>query len=114
MRLIFLFLSIVFFLNCSSMNNNGKKVSKELISQKMNEIKNEKIKSYSFLKGMYQDSYFPKFLVDKGKAILMDLCSKIELEQPKDLNSLYQLTHSATKKFNDLGNEFFENGSEKC
>ena len=61
---------------------------------------------------MYSDSYFPKFLVDKGKAILVDLCLQIENEQPKNLEDLYKLTHAATEKFNDLEKVFDANGSE--
>ena len=38
------------------------------------ELTNEKLKSFSFLKDMYEDSYFPNFLVDKGQAILIELC----------------------------------------
>ena len=75
-------------------------------------IKNEKLKKYEFLKSMYQDTYFPNFLVDKGKAILVELCLQIENENPKTLPELYKLTHAATENFNDLQNDFFEHGSE--
>jgi Family of unknown function (DUF5713) len=75
-------------------------------------LKNEEVKSYSFLEEMYEDDYFPSFLVDKGKNILIDLCFEIETQQPKNLGDLYKLTHLATNKFNDLENEFFENDSE--
>jgi Family of unknown function (DUF5713) len=77
-----------------------------------NDIKNEKLKNYSFLEGMYQDSYFPDFLVDKGKAILIELCIQIEEKKPQNLPELYELTHAATQKFNDLEEEFGENDSE--
>jgi len=76
------------------------------------DIKNEALKEYSFLKDMYRDSYFPDFLVDKGKQILVELCIQIEKENPKTLEDLYKLTHAATDKFNDLENEFGENESE--
>jgi len=76
------------------------------------DIKNEALQNYSFLEDMYRDPYFPNFLVDKGKKILVDLCLQIEKENPKDLSELYTLTHAATNKFNDLENEFGENGSE--
>ena len=76
------------------------------------EIKNEKLKTYPFLEGMYEDSYFPIFLVDKCKDILVQLSLKVEEKQPENLESLYQLTHAATNKFNDLEDEFFENESE--
>jgi hypothetical protein len=61
---------------------------------------------------MYQDSYFPDFLVDKGRAILIELCIQIEEKKPKNLPELYELTHAATQKFNDLDEEFGENDSE--
>ena len=61
---------------------------------------------------MYEDSYFPSRLVDKGKAILVELCFEIEREQPKSLDGLYELTHAATDKFNELQDEFFEADSE--
>lgn len=75
-------------------------------------LKNETISTYSFLKEMYEDDYFPRHLVDKGKAILIDLCYQIEQQQPKDLEALYQLTHAATDRFNELQEEFYENDSE--
>jgi len=77
-----------------------------------NNVKNEKIRNYTFLKDMYNDNYFPNFLVDKGKLILVNLCLQIEKENPKTLPELYKLTHAATNKFNDLENEPGENGSE--
>lgn len=76
------------------------------------DIKNEKLKNYSFLECMYADAYFPKFLVDKGKSILVELCLEIETTQPKNLDELYKLTHASTKRFNDLGDEFLKNDSE--
>jgi hypothetical protein len=76
------------------------------------ELKNEKIRMYSFLQEMYHDSYFPKPLVDKGKDILLELCFKIEQQQPKDLDGLYKLTNAATNEFNRLEHEFEANNSE--
>lgn len=79
---------------------------------KQEEIKNQKMKNYTFLKEMYKDAYFPNFLVDKGKDILIELCLQIESQEPKNLKELYKLTHTATDKFNDLEEEFLENDSE--
>lgn len=79
---------------------------------KQSELKNEAVRKYSFLAEMYQDSYFPDKLVDKGKAILLDLCFKIEQQQPNSLEALYNLTHAATEQFNALQEEFYENDSE--
>jgi len=61
---------------------------------------------------MYKDGYFPNFLVDKGKSILIELCIQIEKQEPNTLAELYQLTHAAADKFNDLEDEFGENESE--
>jgi hypothetical protein len=76
------------------------------------EVRNKVILEHPFLATMYADSYFPKFLVDKGKEILLGLCMQIEEQAPKDLPALYRLTHAATVRFNELGDEFFENDSE--
>lgn len=76
------------------------------------DLKNEKMKSYPFLKDMYADSYFPKFLVDKVKTILIELCSDIEKTSPKNLDELYKLTYSATIKINELQDDFFKHDSE--
>ncbi|ALJ01584.1 hypothetical protein DC20_19210 [Rufibacter tibetensis] len=61
---------------------------------------------------MYQDDFFPDFLVDKCKAILIELCLQIESQKPKNLKELYVLTHASTGKFNELAEEFYRNGSE--
>lgn len=61
---------------------------------------------------MYGDAYFPQFLVDKIKVILLELCEEIEREQPDDHESLLKLTHAATGRINELEGEFEENDSE--
>lgn len=75
-------------------------------------ITNETILNYSWLRDMYSDTYFPTFLVDKIKDILLNLCFEIEQQKPQNLESLYVLTHAATEKINALEEEFFEQGSE--
>jgi hypothetical protein len=75
-------------------------------------ITNEKLTDYKFLAGMYSDGYFPDFLVDKGKAILVHLCEQIETQNPADLAALYKLTHASTDAFNELQEEFYSNDSE--
>lgn len=75
-------------------------------------VSNEKIRNRELLAEMYADGYFPNFLVDKIKAILLDLCEQIEREQPKDEQSLLKLTHAATERINGLSEEFEENDSE--
>jgi hypothetical protein len=70
------------------------------------------LKNYPFLQELYEDEYFPTFLVDKGKAILVRLCEAIEARKPTDNDSLLELTHAATNEFNALDDEFVENDSE--
>jgi hypothetical protein len=82
------------------------------MAKQQTELQNEAVKSYKFLKDMYDDDYFPNFLVDKAKIILINLCFQIENKQPKNLEELYKLTHLATDKFNELQGEFEENDSE--
>ena len=76
------------------------------------ELRNAKIQKFQFLDCMYKDSYFPEFLVDKCKNILLNLCADIEKEEPQNLNDLYKLTHKATEEINDLQDEFYRNNSE--
>ncbi len=75
-------------------------------------IKNQQILNHKFLQEMYEDNYFPNHLVDKAQQILIALCEAIERENPKNNESLFQLTHAATNQFNDLAAEFEENGCE--
>lgn len=68
--------------------------------------------SYSFLEGMYRDPYFPDFLVDRGKLILLQCCERIETTKPSTLDELYTITHAATEQFNELACAFYEHDSE--
>ncbi|MFC5751013.1 DUF5713 family protein [Actinomadura rugatobispora] len=73
---------------------------------------NQQISDHAFLKGMYEDGYYPDHVVDKGKAILLRLCERIEAERPSDLAALYVLTQAATEEFNALAEDFDAAGSE--
>jgi hypothetical protein len=75
-------------------------------------LSNEQIGRHAFLQCMYEDEYFPKNLVDKGKQILLRLSARIEKEKPADEAALYALTHAATNEFNHLAEEFFDADSE--
>ncbi|GAA2071056.1 DUF5713 family protein [Actinomadura alba] len=75
-------------------------------------IVNQQVAGYAFLRGMYSDGYFPDHLVDKGKAILLRLCERIETERPTDLAALYELTNAATQEFNALDEELVAAESE--
>ncbi|MEU4572186.1 DUF5713 family protein [Nonomuraea sp. NPDC023979] len=73
---------------------------------------NQQIAGHAFLKGMYQDGYYPDHVVDKGRGILLRLCERIEADGPSDLAALYALTHAATEEFNELEAEFEAADSE--
>jgi len=75
-------------------------------------VQNVKIQAHDFLRDMYNDDYFPGFLVDKIKAILIELCEEIEKKNPQSPDDLLVLTHAATEKINALEDEFSENDSE--
>lgn len=75
-------------------------------------ITNDNLSSYSFLKEMYEDDYFPTFLVDKCRNILIALCEEIERANPAKDSDLLELTHAATEEINDLASEFEDNDSE--
>ncbi|MGW5782274.1 DUF5713 family protein [Streptomyces sp. NPDC003863] len=75
-------------------------------------ITNQQVAGHTFLRQMYDDSYFPDHVVDQGKAILLRLCERIEAEQPSDTESLYALSQVATEEFNLLDREFVAAGSE--
>jgi hypothetical protein len=75
-------------------------------------ITNEQVAGRAFLQPLYADTYFPDHVLDKGKAILLRLCERIEAEQPSDLAALYALTQAATEEFNLLEAEFEEADSE--
>ncbi|MGW6534586.1 DUF5713 family protein [Streptomyces sp. NPDC055051] len=75
-------------------------------------ITNAKVGEYAFLRGLYEDGYFPDHVVDKGREILLRLCERIETDRPADLRALYVLTHAATEEFNALEAEFEAAGSE--
>ncbi|MCQ6556996.1 DUF5713 family protein [Streptomyces sp. C10-9-1] len=75
-------------------------------------ITNQQVAGHAFLRQMYDDSYFPDHVVDRGRAILLRLCERIEAERPSDLESLYALTQAATEEFNQLDREFVAAGSE--
>lgn len=75
-------------------------------------IMNHQVTEHVFLEQLYADEYFPDHVLDKGKAILLRLCERIEAERPADLSALYALTEVATEQFNVLEAEFEAAGSE--
>lgn len=75
-------------------------------------ITNQQVAEHAFLQRMYADPYFPDHVVDRGRAILVQLCERIEVEHPADLDALYVLAQDATEEFNRLESEFEAAGSE--
>lgn len=75
-------------------------------------ITNPAMADYEFLAVLYEDDFFPNHVLDKGKAILVGLCERLEADRPADLAALYVLTHAATREFNALEPEFEAAGSE--
>ncbi|MEV4947033.1 DUF5713 family protein [Streptomyces sp. NPDC053755] len=75
-------------------------------------VTNQRTAGHAFLRHLYADVYYPDHVLDKGRAILLRLCERIEAGQPSDLTALYALTHAATEEFNDLEAEFEAAGSE--
>lgn len=78
----------------------------------MSTPKNKQVQTYQFLAEMYQDAYFPDNLVDKGKALLLQLCATIEAKKPATLEEFYTLTQATTEQFNQLEVEFEAQESE--
>ncbi|MFI7074309.1 DUF5713 family protein [Micromonospora sediminicola] len=74
-------------------------------------LANQQMARHAFLEELYADGYFPGHVVDKGRAILLRLCQRIETERPQDLAALYALTDAATDEFNLLEAEFEAAGS---
>lgn len=75
-------------------------------------ITNPAVLAHPFLKEMFDDTYFPNVIVEKGKQILLRLCERIEAEKPASAVAIYVLTHEATEHFNELAEEFYEHDSE--
>ncbi|SCK17174.1 hypothetical protein YUYDRAFT_01623 [Streptomyces sp. ScaeMP-e48] len=75
-------------------------------------ITNRQVAEHAFLLPLYEDDYFPDHVLDRGRAVLLRLCERIEAERPGDLAALYRLTEGATEEFNALEADFEAAGSE--
>jgi len=67
--------------------------------------------TYEFLKEMYNDGYFPDFLVDKIKAELEKVVAFLETGVT-DIEQIQEKFDAMTLAINDLQEEFEENDSE--
>lgn len=66
---------------------------------------------YKLLEDMYQDGYFPDFLVDKVKALVQEVIVFLENGE-RDLEKIQKKFDVMTEAINDLEEEFEENDSE--
>ena len=67
--------------------------------------------NYTYLKDMYNDSYFPKFLVDKVKQEIVKVAEYLE-EKEHTTEDIQKKFDIMTMAINDLQEEFYENDSE--
>lgn len=66
---------------------------------------------YKLLADMYQDEYFPDFLVDKVREPVQNVIDFLETEE-RDLEVIQEKFDEMTEAINDLQEEFEENDSE--
>ena len=66
---------------------------------------------YKLLEDMYQDEYFPDFLVDKIKVLVQDVITFLETGE-RDLEKVQEKFDDMTLAINDLQEEFEDNDSE--
>ncbi len=67
--------------------------------------------NYSLLSAMYEDEYFPDFLVDKIRELLMDTISFLETGET-DLQKIQKKFDEMMLAVNKLQGEFEQNDSE--
>lgn len=66
---------------------------------------------FKYLLDMYEDSFFPTFLVDKIKLIIIKVVHFIE-ESTHTIEEVQENLDEMTIAINELQNEFYENDSE--
>nr|WP_283214786.1 DUF5713 family protein [Paenibacillus sp. HWE-109] len=67
--------------------------------------------SFEYLKDMYNDTYYPNFLVDKIKAELVKVVEFLE-QGNQDIEEIQSKLDFAIHAINDMAEEFDENDSE--
>ncbi|MBF0715936.1 DUF5713 family protein [Gemelliphila palaticanis] len=67
--------------------------------------------NYKLLEEMYEDSYFPNFLVDKVKNEIQKVITLLENGET-DLDTIQDKLDEIVVEINDLQDEFYENESE--
>ncbi len=66
---------------------------------------------YQLLEDMYEDGYFPDFLVDKLRDLIENVITFLETGE-QDLQKIQEKFDEMTLAANDLEEEFEKNGSE--
>ncbi len=66
---------------------------------------------YKLLEDMYEDGYFPDFLVDKIRDLIENVITFLETGE-QDLQKIQEKFDEMTLAVNDLEEEFEKNGSE--
>ena len=67
--------------------------------------------NYKLLDEMYQDEYYPNFLVDNVKGVLLKVIYSLEKGE-KNTEIIQEKLDEAVCAINDLQEEFYENDSE--
>lgn len=67
---------------------------------------------FVYLKDMYNDEYYPRFLVNKVKDCIVEVVEFLEKEEYKSLDEVQEKFDEMIEKINDLQDEFDENDSE--
>lgn len=67
--------------------------------------------NYKLLEEMYSDGYFPDFLVDKVKALIVKVIELLEKGE-RDTQKIQKAFDKMTRKINKLEKEFEKNDSE--
>lgn len=66
---------------------------------------------YVLLDEMYQDDYYPKFLVEKVKKLIEEVIAYLETGETNELK-IQEKLNEMTRGINELQDEFDENDSE--
>ena len=64
-----------------------------------------------YLRDMYEDEYFPGFLVDKVKTLLADVVVFLETGE-RNMGKIQEKFDDMTDRINELQQEFWDNGSD--
>lgn len=71
----------------------------------------EKFDEKLYLEDMYKDGYFPDFLVDKVKLLLIEVVEYLQ-EEKRSIDEIQAKFDYITEKINRLDKEFYKNDSE--